>query len=269
MGITHVSHVCFGLSYLAALILELSRQARPGVALRVISLVFGLAGVVAHTIFLVVNQPRLDSAYGSLLLLAWVLAVFYLYGSVHHRSPAWALFVLPVVLVLVGLSLVYRGGGEFGAWFFAEHFWGAVHGLLLLAASVGITVGFLASVMYLVQARRLRMKRPPLGGLRLLSLERLETMSRRAITLAFPLLTVGLLLGAMRMPFTESPATGWTDPKVLGTVGLWLVAFVLLYLRHSAHVPARRLAVLTIATFGLMLVTLIASHPFAGGEGAR
>ncbi|HKA07141.1 MAG TPA: cytochrome c biogenesis protein CcsA [Gemmataceae bacterium] len=267
MGITHV---CFGLSYLTALVLELARQARPSAALRIVSLLFGLAGLVAHTIFLVAHQPKLDSAYGSLLLLAWVLAIFYLYGSVHHRSPAWALFVLPVVLVLVALSLVYRSGEDkFGSWFSAEHFWGAVHGILLLAASVGITVGFLASVMYLVQAHRLRMKRPPLGGLRLLSLERLETMSRRAITLAFPLLTVGLLLGAMRMPFTESPATGWTDPKVLGTVGLWIVAFVLLYLRYAAHVPARRLAVLTIAVFGLMLVTLVASHPFASGEGAR
>src|SRR5262249_20513791 len=142
MGITHV---CFGLSYLTALVLELARQARPSAALRIASLLFGLAGLVAQTIFLVVHQPKLDSAYGSLLLLAWVLAVFYLYGSVHHRSPAWALFVLPVVLVLVGLSLLYRSGGEFGAWFSAEHFWGAVHGILLLAASVGITVGFLAS----------------------------------------------------------------------------------------------------------------------------
>jgi ABC-type transport system involved in cytochrome c biogenesis permease subunit len=267
MGITHA---CFGLSYLAALVLELARQARPSGAARIAGLLFGLAGLVAHTIFLVVHQPNPASAYGSLLLLAWVLAIFYLYGSVHHRSQAWALFVLPVVLVLVGLSFIYYGKPEdFGAWFSAEHFWGAVHGILVLAASVGITVGFLASVMYLVQARRLRMKRPPLGGLRLLNLERLETMNRRAITLAFPLLTVGLLLGAMRMPFTDSPASGWSDPKVLGTIGLWLVALVLLYLRYSAHVPARRLAVLTIAAFGLMLVTLVASHPFAGGEGGR
>ena len=40
-----------------------------------------------------------------------------------------------------------------------------------------------------------------MGGLRLLSLERLESMNRRAINWAFPLLTVGLLLGvAIRVP---------------------------------------------------------------------
>jgi ABC-type transport system involved in cytochrome c biogenesis permease subunit len=267
MGITHV---CFGLSYLGAFILELARQARPSAPTRVAGLLFGFAGLVAHTIFLLVHQPNPATAHGSLLLLAWVLAVFYLYGSVHYRAPAWALFVLPVVLVLIGLSFAFsQDETAFGSWFSADHFWGTVHGLLVLAASVGITIGFLASAMYLVQTNRLRRKRNPLGGLRLLSLERLETMNRRAINLAFPLLTVGLLLGAMRVPLTEASGASWHDPKILGTVGLWAVALLLLYLRYRAHVPARRLAWLTMAAFGVMLVTLVAAHPFAGGEGAR
>jgi ABC-type transport system involved in cytochrome c biogenesis permease subunit len=267
MGVTHV---CFGLSYLVSLGLELAQQARPGRAPRIAGLVFGVAGLVAHTIFLIRHQPNPASAYGSLLLVAWVLAVFYLYGSLHHRSAAWGLFVLPVVLILVWLSFAfYRDAESTGNWIDGEHVWGAVHGILVLAASVGITVGFLASVMYLVQAHRLRMKRNPLGGLRLLNLERLETMNRRAINWAFPLLTVGLLLGVLRVPGAESPSMSWTDPKVLSTVGLWLVGMLLVILRYGAHRSPRRLAYLTIAAFGLMLVTLIASHPFAVAEGSR
>ena len=61
----------------------------------------------------------------------------------------------------------------------------------MLLAAVGVCVGFLASVMYLVQAQRLRAKIPPGEGMRLLSLERLEAMNRHAINLAFPLLTAG------------------------------------------------------------------------------
>jgi ABC-type transport system involved in cytochrome c biogenesis permease subunit len=267
MGVTHV---CFGLSYLFALALELAQQARPGRGLRILGLAFGLAGLGAHTIFLLVHKPNPASAYGSLLLLAWVLAIFYLYGTSHYRSPAWGLFVLPLVSILVWLSFAfYQRSDSPAEWVSGDHLWGAVHGMLVLAASVGITVGFLASAMYLVQARRLRMKRNPLGGLRLLSLERLETMNRRAITLAFPLLTVGLLLGAIRVPAAEAGSGGWTDPKVIGTVGLWVVALLLLYLRYGAHLPPRRLAVLTIACFGLMIGTLIAAHPFATGEGGR
>lgn len=267
MGITHV---CFGLSYLFAFALELARQARPSYTLRVASLAFGFAGLIAHTIFLFIHQPNPASAYGSLVLLAWVLAIFYLYGSIHHGSVAWGLFVIPVVLVLVGLSFAFDTEPDaIGTWVSTEHAWGAVHGLFVLAASVGITVAFLASVMYLVQARRLRMKMNPLGGLRLLSLERLETMSRRAINLAFPLLTIGLLLGAVRVPSNEASAAGWTAAKVLGTGGLWLVALLLVYLRYGVHLPPRRLALLTLAAFGLMLLTLVTSHPFAGGEAVR
>src|SRR5215208_4545615 len=124
MGITPI---CFGLSYLSALGLELVRQARPRPAVRAAGLLFGCAGLVAHSIFLAVHQPNPASAYGSLLLLAWVLAVFYLYGSVHYRAPAWALFVLPLVLVLVSLSFVFVGEQTgLGPWFSAEHFWEAV-----------------------------------------------------------------------------------------------------------------------------------------------
>ena len=138
----------------------------------------------------------------------------------------------------------------------------------VLAASVGLRL-FLASVMYLVQARRLRMKKSPLGGLRLLSLERLETMSRRAINWAFPLLTVGLLLGIVRGYATAAPAADWTAAKVIGTVGLWIVALLLVYLRYGADGPPRRLALFTIAAFALMLLTLVQSHPFVAGEAGR
>jgi ABC-type transport system involved in cytochrome c biogenesis permease subunit len=266
MGITHV---CFGLSYLTAFGLEMLRQFRPSRTIRASALLFTVAGLVAQTVFLIVHQPNPASASGAMLLLAWVLAIFSLYGSLHHYSQSWSLFVLPVVVVLVGISLAYYGQSEdAGSWFSPEHFWGTVHGIFVLAASVGITVAFLASVMYLLQVRRLRMKKSPFGGLRLLSLERLETMNRRAINLAFPMLTIGLLLGVVRGFSTDAQAADWTAAKVLGTVGLWAVALILLYLRYAASVPPRRLALITILAFALMLLTLVQTHPFVT-EGGR
>src|SRR5205085_3539109 len=117
---------------------------------------------------------------------------------------AWGVFVLPLVLGLVGLAAAF--GRPEGAprqavpardWSVQDdRFWALVHAGALFLAAVGLCVGFLASLMYLVQARRLRAKRPPGRGLRLLSLERLEAMNRRAITAAFPLLTVGIVLVA-------------------------------------------------------------------------
>ena len=51
----------------------------------------------------------------------------------------------------------------------------------------------------------------------------------------------------------------------MSTAGLWVVFLVLLYLRYGAHVPGRRLAVLSIFAFALLLVALGAAHPFADG----
>jgi ABC-type uncharacterized transport system permease subunit len=260
----HVTRFCFGASYAVALVLELVQLLRPSALARWTGLAFGCAGLLAHTLFLLVQQPQVATPSGSLLLLSWVVAVFYVYGAFHHRKQAWALFVLPVVLILVALSAFYpRTADDASHWFTGDNFWGAIHGALLLLAAIGVSVGFVASVMYLVQAFRLKAKAAPGKGLRLPSLERLAQMNRRAINWAFPLLTAGLLLGVLLL--VQRPQQEWTAPKVVGTAALWIAFLLLIHLRYFAQSTNRRLAVLTIATFGLMLATLAASHPFATG----
>jgi ABC-type transport system involved in cytochrome c biogenesis permease subunit len=138
--------------------------------------------------------------------------------------------------------------------------WGSVHGVVLLLATVGMCVGFLASLMYLVQVHRLRAKTVPGHGLKLLSLERLEEMHRRALNLAFPLLTVGLLIGAVMMFHIYDRLSGWLDPRVLSAAVLWLVFAVMLVVRYSYHLRGRPVAFLTIVAFLLMLGCLALSH---------
>jgi ABC-type transport system involved in cytochrome c biogenesis permease subunit len=269
-----ITRFCFGASYAVALGLELVRLARPRPSLRSIALLFGFAGLFAQTVFLSIQRPTIQSQYGSLLFLAWVLAIFYLYGTVHHRRFAWAVFVLPLLIGLVVLAGYFAPdpGSRPPPWshrlavLTGDQFWGALHGVLILLAAVGVSVGFLASVMYLVQARRLRAKVAPFGGLRPLSLERLEEMNRRAVNVAFPLLTLGLIVGVVLMLHRTESAEAWTAGKVVGTAGLWLLFVVLLMLRYGLHTRGRHLAFGTIAAFVVMLATLAASHPFPGGQ---
>lgn len=267
MPIDGITRFCFAASYALALGLELAQLVWPRPMLRIAGLVAGAAGLLAQSLYLVAHPPSLATPDGSLLALGWVLAVFYLFGALHHRKQAWGVFVLPLVLALIGLAWMMPAESSVAAeWLPGERFWGALHGALILLAAVGVSVGFLASVMYLVQARRLRAKALPGRGLRLMSLERLEAMNRRAVTLSFPLLTVGLLVGAVLLARHELSPTEWLA-KVVSTTMLWLVFGVLLYLRHGAGLPGRRLAALTIAAFALMLVALAAAHPAVGGGG--
>src|SRR5262245_37565585 len=165
--LNHITLVCFGASYALALVLEIVRPLRPLPILRVLSLVAVGAGLVAHTLFVVHTfflaplTPKLASPFGSLLFLAWILAVFTLYGSLHHPKIAWSVFVLPVVLGLVGLAWVFGPNVLVTPSWDGEVIWSVVHGVILLLAAVGVCVGFVASVMYLVQAHRLREKTPP------------------------------------------------------------------------------------------------------------
>lgn len=262
---------CVAASYAVALALEMLQLLRPRPVQRWLGTAFGAAGLLAHTLFLIFQQPPLSSQFGSTLFLAWILAVFYLYGSIHHGRVAWAVFALPLVLGLVGLASTFSRGptGSETSWlidlqaFQGERFWGVVHGLLLLLAGVGVCVAFLASVMYLIQARRLKAKALPGHGLKLLSLERLETMNRRALVMAFPLLTAGMLIGIARMLQADAPTQTWTDPRILAAAALWLLFALLLYLRYGAHLRGRRLALLTIVAFALLVVTLAVPHTLA------
>jgi ABC-type transport system involved in cytochrome c biogenesis permease subunit len=265
MPLTRITVFCFAASYGLAMLLELVQVARPRRWLRYTALATCGAGLIAHSLYLIAKKPPLASQSGSLLTLAWILAVYSFFGSLHHRRLAWALFVLPVALGLILLAVLSGAPSspDADSWNLfslnGDEVWRQLHVALFVLASVGICVAFVASCMFLVQAARLKNKNLAGGGMRLLSQERLETTQRRALGVAFPLLTAGLLLSLMRMLQSGVPLS-WTDPRILSTLILWLVFAVLVCLRLGAHLRGRRSALLTIVTFALLLLSLATSH---------
>ena len=268
MPIDRITLFCFGASYAVALALEIFRLLKPGGTVRVLAVVFGGAGLLAHSLYLIGQRISPASQAGTLLFLAWILTMFYIYGALHHSKLAWGLFVLPVILALTVLASWegYAPSDTPGATAYDyRSFWRILHIALFVLAAVGISVAAIASVMYIVQARRLKAKMLPRQGMQLLSLERLEAMSRRGIALAFPLLTVGLLVGLVELIREGGRLPGWSDPRIISTFVLWLVFAILLYLRYSYHLRGRRVAWMTIMAFALLLVTLATSHSWTSG----
>src|SRR5262249_51548877 len=116
-------------------------------------------------------------------------------------------------------------------------------------------------LMYLVQSSRLKHKRRPRFGFSLPSLEQSERLNRGAITLAFPLLTFGLLIGVVLDLATRRGSGGmplrWTDPKVVSASLMWLVFAVLLHARFRPAMRGRGVMLLTIVAFAFLVFTFV------------
>jgi ABC-type uncharacterized transport system permease subunit len=204
------------------------------------------------------------TAFESMQVLGWIVALIGLYFMLHWpRRVAVGLFVLPLVLGLVtaGGSFAPRQANWLEEGMVA--FWGTVHGIFLLAGAVSACLAFAAGLMYLAQMRRLKSKRPRAFGFSLPSLEQSERVNRGAITVAFPLLTFGLLIGLILSLKTRSLAAGtgmvlgWSDPKVLSALLMWVVFAVLLHARFRPAMRGRSVMVLTIVAFAFLVFTWV------------
>jgi ABC-type transport system involved in cytochrome c biogenesis permease subunit len=281
--IDRLSVLCFAGTYGLALAADLARYALRAPGLWRLATGLTLLGWVVQTAYLgnVAIQTRgvpISTVFQSLLVLAWILVAIDLYLLARSTRPAAVgLFLLPLVLSLLitaGLmpARTRADWTQLGGWKTA---WGTVHGLMLLGGAVSTFVAFAAGLMYLAQARRIKLKKPPRKGFSLPSLEQSERWNRRGITLAFPLLTFGLLVGvALNLETQREGAIvlSWTDPKIISAAALWLLFAALVHARYKPEWRGPRVMVFTAVAFGFLVFALVGVDlllPTAHGMGGR
>lgn len=223
-----ISLVCFVASYAVALGCEASRLLfRSGVR-GIVMVGFASAGLLAHTLFLgwrAVTETAvpLSSPFDWYLLASWFLAVGYLWLTLANPRTPVGLFLLPVVLALVGAAAVASQQPFLHSP--AALVWARIHGSFNLAFSVSVAFGAVAGMMWLIQAGRLARKQPPLAGFRMPSLERLTTITHRALGIAAWTAVAGFVSGVVLNAVKLPESVPWTDPVVIrmGLVVAWLV----------------------------------------------
>ena len=164
--------LCFAGTYGLALACELARFAVRGPARWYLTVGLTALGWVVQTAYLVNLARRarrlpVTTVFESLLVLSWIFAAIGLYLMVRAPRPvAVGAFVLPVVVALT----TWPGrrsratAGRLGRAAGRRPSGASVHGVFLLAGAVSTCVAFAAGLMYLVQADRLKHKRPPGSG---------------------------------------------------------------------------------------------------------
>ncbi len=260
-----INMLCFSASYAVALVLELLGLWTQFRLRRLMTLVAAAAGLVAHTWYLgrrVAEMPIAPLAnqqdwYPSA---AWALAVVYLVLKFYYPRSSIGLFVLPVVLGLIGGSLLATT--EPLATFQAPRIWGQVHSIFLLLGTVVVLLGFVAGLMYLIQSYRLKRKLPNHDGFRLPSLEWLERVNSWSLGAATLLVGGGFFTGILSRLATEGDQNfvPWTDPVVMSLAAmlLWLVVAEVFRLVYPAARQGRKVAYLTVAAFVFLMLVLAA-----------
>jgi hypothetical protein len=220
---------------------------------------FGIAGLVAHTLFLW-NHAQSESVvpFASFhiwfLMAGWLLAAAYVGLAAARPQSSLGIFMLPVVLTLILAGQVssqaeFPRNDAISGWF-------KVHGFSLLLGTVAASLGFVAGVMYLVQSYRLKHKLLPRPGFRLPSLEWLQTVNRQTLYVSAILVALGVFAGVVLNVIRRG--IPWTDPLILSSGGLltWLFAATLFELLYKPAQQGRKVAYLTIANFVFLAAVL-------------
>lgn len=268
----NVSIFCFLASYLVALGLEGVRLVRRTAISRAALIAFAAAGLVAHTAFLYFQSqranlpPLLSSTRDWMLVLAWVGVVLYLFLTSVDRDLAIGVFLLPLVLLLVGSAYLVSGAPDTAvADYEGVRAWAMLHASLLVFGIAGVLIGFVLSLMYLVQHHRLKRRQVLQNGLTLPSLARLARLNWWAVMISVPLLTLGMGVGVGLAFLSEDRRLTWTDPVVVGNAIAWLVMAVLfVWLARRDHPAGKQVAWLTFWAFGFMLVTVVGLQILTG-----
>lgn len=211
--------------------------------------------------FVPVSASEVQAVLG-LLLAAAFLAVY-----VRYRTLTVGVVLLPAVFIL-GLLPAFAPGHRDIDEPLMHSAWLWLHIGLLLAAYAALSVSVLASVLYLIQEKRLK-SRTSAGMLsKLPPLETTDQIALKSLLIGLPCMTAGLLIGSALAQMTYGAAY-FRDPKVLLSFAMWVAYVAMIAIRRSSGLRGRRAVWLSSFVFFIMLAVWSADqvssvHQFAG-----
>jgi ABC-type transport system involved in cytochrome c biogenesis permease subunit len=252
-------HAATAVLYLAAGLAAGAAYAGRAPRLGQAALVLLAAGAVLHGLAFVGLHlrepvPSLTTLPAALSLMAWLAVLFFLWLGRRARLAPLVLLLAPAAFLATFFAARSLPGAEpppvvGGSWPHA-HVLLASAGLALLAVA-----GF-AGLMFLVEHRALKSKRPAGGALRLPSLEALDRVNVLALALGFPLLTLGVITGMLWVQGTSGRM--WTGTAhQTSTAVAWVVYALLVAARFGRGQGSREAALAAVGGFVVLLFAVV------------
>src|ERR1043166_7755849 len=223
-----------------------------------------IAGFVVHTCTLAYDW-MIDGHYPLFFLretvsfLAWALVAVYALVLYRYRAQAVGAFTMPLISILIFIALLVNPGPANAPESFSATRLFPIHTTLLIFAYAAFFIVFMASVMYLLQERELKLKTFGATFHRLPSLTTVNEIATSSAALGLTLLTLGIVTGVI----WSSSRFGrlWrNDPKEIFALLTWGLYFYLTIYRLTANWRGRSAAWLGVVGFVLVLVTFLGAR---------
>jgi ABC-type uncharacterized transport system permease subunit len=190
----------------------------------------------------------------ALLGLLFGLAFLMVYW--RFKTVSIGIFLLPICFLL-GLIPAFHPGEESTALPLLHTGWIFLHIALLLAAYAALLISLLASLLYLIQERRLKSKAPTVSWLP--PLDTTDQIALKSLLYGLPCMTAGLLIGALIAEQTIGPSF-FLDPKVLLSFAMWIAYAIMIFIRRHSGLRGRRAIYLSSFVFFIVLAVWAANQ---------
>jgi ABC-type uncharacterized transport system permease subunit len=191
-------------------------------------------------------------------LLAFFSMAFFMIIYLTYKTTSPGVVVFPIVFFLTFVAAVDEQPVLLTQ-FVSNKGWLAAHIILIFTGYAALVLSFGASLLYLVQERRLKSKQPTTLISFLPALEVIDQIGYRSLLLGFPFMTLGLLTGLV-VAVTTYGHMDFLDPKILLSLLMWAVYMVMVFTRWNSGWRGRRAAVLATFAFVAALAAWAANY---------
>ncbi len=254
--------------YVAATVLYGLQFARRSASLGRAATLLLMAGALAHTF--VIGMQTMEVGHvpfagrvQAISTFVWLLGLSYLYTETTSEERAMGVCILPMMVALQVLPVLDPTRDPRIAMLESPWFW--VHVSSLLFSYASFTLAGVIGLTYILQFKEIKKKQ--LGYLyqRLPSLQVLDVMNARAVTVGWICLTIGVAVGVywavqVRGIAPQDPriqAMSVLDPKILVAVLTWLLYSFLVVARRTLGWHGRRTAWLSATGFLVVMLNFL------------
>jgi len=218
------------------------------------------AGFASHTLALVTRYVEagytpVTNLHESLSFFAWMTIGVLLITTLKYKIKVLGAFLAPISLILMLFALALPKEIVPLAPVL-KSFWHPFHVIFAFLGNASFSLAFCCGIMYLIQEHQLKAKKVGAITQRLPSLKILDDLNYQSLTFGFPLLTLGIITGAIWAEYAWGRYWGW-DPKETWSLITWFLYAALLHQRLTVGWRGRKAAIMAIVGFLAVLFTFL------------